>query len=281
MALPSRAMFAAMIRNRRSRSMNRDMIGHSITREFAPIQKEDVADYVEATGDNPDLYTGDNTIAPPFYISRLLYPMFEHMMTLPGLNLNILKMVHGQQEAHWKHAIRLGEAITVTMEIKDIVDTPAGETIHLRTSASVKEGESFEAITSFIIRGTGDRKNAPKDTELIHGREIFRTEFQTFEGQQLKYAEVSQDKNFMHTSNLLSKLVGLPRTIMHGICITAMTANAMRDSFFEGNMEGMKGFSLRFAYPVIPGEKVIIVGYESDKRENSTSRDSRNLENRY
>jgi len=254
-----------MIKNRTSRAMNRGLIGYSITREFAPIQKKDVTRYVEATNDDPGLYTEDDTMAPPFYISRLLYPMFEHMMTLRGLDLNIFKMVHAQQEARWKHPIHLGEAVSVTMDILNIFDTPAGEMINLRTRAMVGDEETFEAVTGFLIRGTGDHRNAKKIPEPGHGKEIFRTEFQTFEGQQLKYARVSRDHNFMHTSNFLSKLAGLPRTIMHGVCITAMMANALRDSFFEGEMEKMKGFSIRYAKPVFPGEKVIIVGYETDR----------------
>jgi len=254
-----------MIKNRNSRAMNRAMTGYSITRDFAPIQKKDVVRYVEATNDDPGLYVEDDALAPPFYISRLLYPMFEHMMTLPGLDLNIFKMIHAQQEALWKHPIHLGEAVTVTMDILDIFDTPAGEMINLRTRAVVAKNEAFEAVTGFLIRGTGDRKNAQKVPAPDHGKEIFRSEFQTSEGQQLKYARISRDRNFMHTSNFLSKLAGLPRTIMHGVCITAMMTNALRDSFFEGDMEKMKGFSIRYAYPVFPGEKVIIVGYETGR----------------
>ncbi len=254
-----------MIKNRASCAMNRAMIGYSITRKFAPIHKKDIAQYVEATSDNPGLYTEDDTLAPPFYISRLLYPMFEHMMTLKGLDLNIFKMVHAQQEALWKHPIHLGEAVSVTMDIQDIFNTPAGEMINLRTRATVDNNDAFEAVTGFLIKGTGDYKNAEKISEPDHGKEIFRTEFQTFEGQQLKYARVSRDRNFMHTSNFLSKLAGLPRTIMHGVCITAMMTNALRDSFFEGEMEKIKGFSIRYAFPVYPGEKVILLGYETDR----------------
>lgn len=254
-----------MIKNRRSRAMNRDLIGYSITREFPPIRHEDVADYVEATGDNPALYTGEKAPAPPFYLSRLLYPLFEHMMTLPGLDLNILRMVHGQQSAEWKNPLHLGESISVTMDIMDIVDTPAGEVIHLRTRAATGNREAFEAVTSFIVRGTGDRENAPHEPELVHGKEILRTEFQTFKGQQYRYAEVSQDKNFMHTSEILSRLAGLPRTILHGVCTTAMAINSLRDDLCGGDVEHMKGFSLRFARPVFPGEKIIVIVWEGTR----------------
>ncbi len=259
------SLLITMLRNLKYDTMNRDMIGHTITREFAPINHDDIYIYVDATLDNPRRYDGEKSIAPPFYMSRLLYPMFKYFMTNRDLHLNIFRMVHGQQEGHWHRPIRVGDALRIEMSVDSIVDTPAGEVLNLRTKAYVNNdtgAPAMEALTGFIVRKKGGRARAEKKEER-KPPEAFRVSFKTREGQQLIYARVSGDTNFMHTSNFLAKLAGLPRTILHGVCLAAMTGNTLLDHLLNGDMARLGGLSVRFARPVIPGDELTIIGYEA------------------
>jgi len=255
-------LFLAMLRNIRAERINRKMIGHRITNRIGPITHNDIYSYVEATLDNPVRYSGANCAVPPFYLSRLLYPMFKYFLVNKELKLNLLKLVHGQQTIDWLGHIHEGDIIDVVMSIDDITDSPAGEMIDLKTVASVGENIIAEAHTVFIIRGR-QREKSGRKKERVYDRELFRKKFRTVKKQPLQYARVSGDANFIHTSPFLARLAGLPGTVMHGVCIAAMTANCLLDEVCNGDMTRMKGISMRFATPVLPGDEITIIGYDS------------------
>ncbi|HOP30153.1 MAG TPA: MaoC/PaaZ C-terminal domain-containing protein [Spirochaetota bacterium] len=266
MFLNNITLFLTMLRNIRSERINREMIGHRITNRIGPITRNDIYSYVEATLDNPVRYNGENCAVPPFYLSRLLYPMFKYFLVNKELKLNLLKLVHGQQTIEWLGNIHEGDIIDVEMSIDDIKDSPAGEMIDLKTVASVCDSIIAEAHTVFIIRSR-HKKRSGRRKERVYDRELFRKKFRTVKQQPLQYAKVSGDSNFIHTSPFLARLAGLPGTVMHGVCIAAMTANSLLDEVCNGDMTRMKGISMRFATPVLPGDEITIIGYDSGEND--------------
>lgn len=258
-------LISAMVRNARSTTMNRDRVGYTIERSFASITERDIKAYVEATRDDLSRYGDGNGLAPPFIMSRTLYPMFRHIVTLKGLGMNLLRMVHGEQSVMWYKPIRLGQKLTVRMSIRDIVDTPAGELANILTQSFVAGELVAEAVSGFLVRGTGTMPKMPQ-----HGSEpmieAFRVDIPTFEGQNKLYADVSGDRNFIHTSNFLARMSGLPRTIMHGVCVAAMVNNALVRQVLKGDAARLKSISARFANPVFPGDVMTLVGYKSRKK---------------
>lgn len=263
MLLNDLPLVAALLKNARKTTINRSMLGHSITRSIGPVTKSDILSYVDATLDNPGRYSSSDA-APPFYLSRLLYPMFRYFMINRELGLNLLRMVHGQQTVEWFGSISEGDMLNVNVKVQDIAASSAGDTLTLRTTVSSEDKVLGIADTLFIIRGSGKNREKPAQVnETQSGRELFRRTIRTVEGQQLKYAKVSGDENFIHTSNLLARLAGLPRTIMHGVCIGAMATNSLLDEVLSGEMSRMKRISMRFANPVLPGEEFTLIGYES------------------
>ncbi len=252
-------LVTTMLKNMLSKGMNRDMKGHSIHRTFAPITGEDVRAYVEATRDDPGRYTGENAPVPPMAFSRILYPMCHYFLTHPDLKINLLRLVHGEQSVRWIRPLHVGDVCDIDMSIADIADTSAGEIIRFSIKGSVGGKPAIEAMTGFLVRGTGSMRPSHSTHDETAGEEILRAAFDTEQGQQIKYAEVSGDGNFIHTSKLLAKLSGLPGTIMHGVCLLAMTGNCLSDEMLRGRREPMKSISVRFANPVIPGERVTII----------------------
>ncbi len=263
------ALIAAMVRNMRSKALNRKMIGYTFERTYSPITMKDVEAYVEATRGNISKYGGKDNLAPPFIMSRVLYPMFRHIVTHPRLKMNLLRMVHGQQAVMWYRPFKIGEPLTMRMTVRDIEDTPAGEMINILCQGYVQGDLVCEAVTAFIVRGTGEgvtKRKKREKKEKEKRQEAFRLTIKTEEGQQYQYAEVSGDKNFIHTSNFLARLAGLPRTIMHGVCLLAMATNSLTDHVLKGDVNRLKGVSTRFAKPVFPGDTITLVAYKSPKR---------------
>jgi len=83
------------------------------------------------------------------------------------------------------------------------------------------------------------------------------------EGQQLKYAAVSGDNNFIHTNNFLARMAGLPRTIMHGACLLAMYCTALTRKAAGKDNRRLKSIGGRFTRPVMPGQSLTLTGYET------------------
>lgn len=260
------ALFAAMLRNYRSKAMNREMEGYTFERTFPEITMKDIQAYADATRDDVSRYEKGDGLAPPFIMSRVLYPMFRHIVTLKGLRMNLLRMVHGEQSVTWNKLFRAGQSLRVVMSIRDFVDTPAGELVNVLTRGYVEDEIVSEAVSGFLVRGTGSRPKpvpeAPEETR----KEAFRAKIVTMEGQQILYGKVSGDRNPIHMSTRFARMAGLPRTIMHGVCLVAMACNTLTGEVLGGETERIRGISVRFAQPVFPGDTITLVGYESSEK---------------
>ncbi len=259
-------IFKAMAMNINSSGLNRDMIGYTIKRNFGPADFNEIKEYADATGDDFSKYSSDDSPAPPFFFSRKLYPMFRDIITHKNLKLNILRMVHGMQGLRLNGLLHKDDPISVEMSIADIIDTPAGEMLLVRTKGSCNGKLLVEADTGFIVRKkskkieSSDKPEQDMKTGYTEKTEEIKIQIKTYKGQQKKYAKVSRDTNPIHTSEFFARLAGLPGTILHGVCVIAMCANSLIDVIGDRDPSSMDSVSARFSYPVIPGDTLTLVG---------------------
>ncbi|MFC1798384.1 MaoC/PaaZ C-terminal domain-containing protein [Thermodesulfobacteriota bacterium] len=254
-------LFTSMLKNINSTRLNRDLIGYSQDTPLVPVSINDILAYASATKDvNPTYQI--NEIAPPLFLSKLIIPSMKSLWCHNSLHLNLLRMVYAQQEIIWHQPIHIGDALTLKMIIRDISDTPAGEMIVVAGQCFNREILLVEGITSMIVRKKKKRSKR-KLKKAAPLKEKFRVAIQTDEGQQLTYVKASGDNNFIHTSHFLSKLAGLPRTILHGSCALSMYCSALSQKIVKNDISRLAGINGRFARPVFPGDKLILVGYES------------------
>jgi hypothetical protein len=147
-------------------------------------------------------------------------------------------------------------------KINDMRETPVGEMIEISTKGYRENELLFESMSGLIVRSKG--KHSKKKPEVkAELKQAFQIEIQTEEGQQLRYARSSGDNNFIHTNNFLARLAGLPRTIMHGACVLAMSCSAIVTQILDNDIARLLSVRGRFGKPAIPGEKLILIGYES------------------
>ncbi len=255
----------SLIKNINAKRMNRDLIGYSLEETVGPITSKDVKAYAEATRDTNSEYGNENAIVPPIFGSKLIYPQLKKIMTHGKLKLNLLKMVHGQQEMIWHKPMKVGDTLQIKAFIKDIYDIPIGEMIEI-TGQGYKDGELLaEATIGFLVKGKRN-ENAKKFEEVKRHDEAFKLTIETKEGQQLQYAKASGDNNFIHTSTILAKIAGLPRTIMQGICVLAMCNDALMKKTVAGDLQKLGKIFCRFARPVLPGDTLTLVAFKTDNK---------------
>ncbi|KAL4790169.1 acyl transferase domain-containing protein [Aspergillus venezuelensis] len=72
------------------------------------------------------------------------------------------------------------------------------------------------------------------------------------------YAQLSRDFNPIHTSPVFAQLAGLPGTLCHGMCTSAIAEKVLEHLVLEGDRERLRGFDARFIDMVMPNERLVI-----------------------
>jgi len=255
-------LLTALLRNRNSQSMNRSMIGATFESNLAPISHEEILQFARATHDENPGYVATQPAAPPFFLSKLIFPMIRDLWRHPDLGLNILRAVYASQEITWHQPIRPGDELTMVIGIIGITDTPVGALLEITETGWRRGQRIIEGKTGFIVRGK--KKPEPRRTEpLSDGNPLFSLEIATAEGQNMLFAEASGDHNFIHTSPLLARLAGLPRTILHGACVAAMICAGLTKKMLDNDLDRLVSIAGRFGKPTFPGDTLTLNAYPS------------------
>jgi len=251
-----------MMRNARSHEMNRSMVGYTVEQKFPPVTREEITEFARATSDDNPAYHSAQAPAPPFFIGKLIMPLIKDLWAHPSLKLNLLKTVHISQSVNWHAPIRQGDEVSIQGRIEDIYDTPRGEVLEMSGTALVEGRIVVKGSVGFLVKsknGAGTRRPPEENPP-----EVFRLSLPTTEGQQLLYARVSGDNNFIHTSPFLARMAGLPRTIMQGACVLAMICSALTVKLVDNDITRLASIDGHFGKPVLPGETLTIIGYRSE-----------------
>ncbi|HOW81091.1 MAG TPA: MaoC/PaaZ C-terminal domain-containing protein [Spirochaetota bacterium] len=262
MTVKTGTILLATLKNIRSENLNRGMIGFAFKRQLAPVLPEQIRLFAEATRDMNPLYFGDRPIAPPFFLSCLIWDHIKQILVHPDLRLNFFRLVHAEQKVSWHAPIYAGEDLCAKIGIKDIVETGAGQMLQISGAVYKADGVmAAEATAGLMIRkksGSGKRAHTA-GAAGTQPAESARLEIKTEKGQNLEYAGASGDTSFIHTSDFLARLTGLPCAIMHGICLLSMACAAFTREFLNGDVTRLTGASARFSRPAIPGDTLTLV----------------------
>jgi len=264
---------------------NSYQIGIEKVREFSRAIKGDVDKYSKfAPPTFPVVYTAD-------YLVAILYD--------PELNLNLRKLVHGEQVFCYHKPAAISDTITSSGHIAKIFNKGGHDFVVSQVESKNQNGELVcEATMTFIVRGGNDtdftlqeklamklasllpseeakrlakaRKTLGADLCAIGGaKPIYRTnpdgsqQMQVFVDKYLpqKYAGASGDFNAIHLDDALGKSVGLGGYILHGMATMAMGANlAMQGR----SAESIRKYRARFSAPVKPCDLLTYTGQVSE-----------------
>lgn len=248
-----------------ARRLNRKMIGHTVESHFDPIRKQEVMAYAAATCDTHSDYVADNAGIPPFFPSRLLFPLLVDICTHKKLNMNLSRMVHGGQQVIRHLPIHVGDSLRMVVRIDDIRETSAGELLRLYAKGYVKQSLAVESVIDLIVRYR--KKATPKQTVYPPSQKtLFQKEIPTLKSQPMAYARASGDYNLIHTSPFFAGLAGLPGNIMHGVCVLAMACSSLTDQLLNGHIQNIRSIRGRFSYPVFPGETLCLTAFSAGDR---------------
>lgn len=256
-------LLLAAVRNAGSPGINRRMVGTVVRHAAAPADAAAFRRFAAATRDPVYRKAHDadaNAPAPPLYIAKLILPPLQRLLADPRLNMNLLRMVHAEQTVRWFASLRPGDAPEVTLTLRDVEDTPAGEKLVVTGRVDAEGRPIADGRAGLIVRaaraGKASRERAIQSVPAAAFSDVLRTDLR----QPHDYAEASGDHNFIHTRPLLARLAGLPGNILHGFCVLAMACSRLTSAAAGGDYGRIREIHARFAAPALPGSELLLQG---------------------
>lgn len=138
-----------------------------IGKKYPPVTyevgKEKIREYATAVGDTNPLYLDDEKakagpysgiIAPPMFAVVYAGKIAGSMLLDSDLALNMLMLLHGEQEFEFGVPVRPGDTITTEGFIKDIYSKKGKDFVVFGSESKNQKGEmTVQATWTFVIRG--------------------------------------------------------------------------------------------------------------------------------
>jgi acyl dehydratase len=227
------------------------------------VERKDTVAFAHATNDpNPTYVSGDDVIAPMMFPVRPLLAVCGRAVLDKEVKVDLLRLVHGEQEMIFHHTLEPGDEITPVATILDLEDKGSGHLLKIGQQL-VRDGIVVtEAVSGYFIRrrGGGGKKTAPP-IEAPAAEPLLTATWTMDEDQSIRYAAASLDRNPIHVDMATAQAAGLPGIIAHGLCTLAMSVRELINGLADGEPTRLQRIKVRFTKPVLPGQTLTTVAW--------------------
>lgn len=247
--------------------MNRSVVGRVYENpDPFEVTSDGAQAYAAATNASLAAYEGGAAVAPPMYGSALSFAGLAAPLFDPQLELDMMRLVHGEQEMVFLKPVHPGDSIKTVSRVLDIVEKPSGEVITIGTAATNQHGEAvLEATSALFVRAPRKRETVGAERSEVAAEEeawcaapvAWSATERVAPDQSVRYAEASGDHNPIHLEDDVARMAGLPGTILHGLCTMAFVHNACVRSL-DGDPMRLRRLAVRFHRPVLMGDVLTI-----------------------
>jgi acyl dehydratase len=254
--------------------LNHGLIGKQYPPQNYGVTAEATLKYARAYNeDNPwflDTTRPGGIVAPPMFGVVIGWLPIMMVVTDSDLNVDLLRLLHGEQDMYFYRPTVPGDVVTSTARITTIEGKTTGESLEVEINSKNQRGEPVQRMlfTAFIRRrgrGAGQREGRPE--ERPSGEPILRI-CQTIDlDQTYRYAEASGDHNPIHVDENVAKMAGLPGIIVHGLCTMAFTSKVTIDHLCDRDPWRLRRLRARFSRPVFPGQVITTAVWSRPDRE--------------
>lgn len=252
-------------------SLNKACMGKEYPPNTTEATLEAMQTYARAyNDDNPAFFDSTRAggiVAPPMYGVVATWSSVMGAVGDPELKVDLVRLLHGEQDMEFFQPIRPGDKITSKAKIASIETKGTGETLVLEIDATNQAGERVQRVlfNAFIRgsrKGIGERIVEPQ-----RGEPIASVAQQIDKDQTYRYKEASGDFNPIHVDESFAKMAGLPGIIVHGLCTMAFTSKVMIDKLCGRDPMKLKRLRVRFSRPVFPGQVITTKVWADGERE--------------
>src|SRR5690349_6742780 len=201
-------------------ALNRDLVGKHYPPQNYGVTAEAIINYAHAYNEDNSWYLDtdrpDGILAPPMFGVVAGWLSIMTVITDSELNVDVLRLLHSEQDMHFSQPVVPGDIITSTATVAAIEEETAGESLVIAVNCVNQRAERVQQIRfTALIRGRSGRDRArprPADPTPREGP-LFRVCQKIDEDQTYRYAKASGDYNPIHTDESVAKLAGLPGII--------------------------------------------------------------------
>ncbi|MEV4311609.1 MaoC/PaaZ C-terminal domain-containing protein [Actinocrispum sp. NPDC049592] len=184
---------------------------------------------------------------PVTYPHILGFPLQVKLMTDGDFPFPLVGSVHLANRITQHRPVRAEEALSLKVHVDNLRDHAKGKQFDMVTEVTVDGEVVWDSVSTYLRRGGGTGGSSEKEIVVRQPRAVWRVP----EDIGRRYAEVSGDRNPIHTHALTAKLFGFPRAIAHGMWTKARCMAA-----FEGRLPDAYTVDVRFKLPVLLPAKV-------------------------
>ncbi len=257
--------------------LNRAFIGKHYPSQDYGVTAEAITNYARAYNDDNSWFIASERpggiIAPPMFGVVTSWLSLMTVVTDSDLNVDVLRLLHSEQDMHFFQPMVPGDIITSTASIAAIEDEPVGESLAIAMACMNQRAEKVQQIRfTALIRGrSGREKKRPRPTESAPvGEPILHVSQKIDDDQTYRYAKASGDYNPIHVDENVAKLAGLPGIIVHGLCTMAFASKVVIDRLCDGDPHRLQRLRARFSRPVFPGQEITTAAWTlSDSSDHS------------
>ncbi len=182
------------------------------------------------------------------------------MNNIPGININLAMVLHGEQEISLHRPLPTSAAIQNEARVAGIYDKGKAALVVLEVATREQNGEPlFTNRFTIFARGEGGFGGDPgpkAQHEVPNRAPDAVVESPTMPHQALIY-RLSGDKNPLHCDPEFAQLAGFDRPILHGLCSFGIVCKAVVDTLLDGAVDKVAAYGARFSGVVFPGETIV------------------------
>jgi acyl dehydratase len=242
------------------------------------VEREAMEAYAMATDDPNPAYRGAQAVAPPMFHVRPMWPLLEMLAADPELELDRLRLVHGEHAMAFHRPLRAGDRLALGATLASLQDKPSGRVVTFELHGHVGGELALQGATTYFIR-PARREDAPKAAKPQAPAPEPEPTFVVSQHVPLdmpaRYAEASGDHNPIHLDDEIAKKAGLPGVILHGLCTMALAQRDLVVRLCGGDPLRLRSLAVRFARPVRPGEDLRLEVHHKEGESTFTTRNSR------
>ena len=220
--------------------------------------------YADCTGDTSPAYAGNDPIVPPMFHVRLFHGMMFRIATDPELDLDLLRLVHGEHDATFHRNIHPWDLVQIRAELESVEEKTSGIIVTSRMFGFVDGSLAVEAKTTYFVRAprpAGGSPKAPPPPTPDRGPPAFEAVIPVAPDLSIRYAVPSGDDNPIHIDPATARAAGHSDLILQGLCTMAMTGAAASRAVGNNDARRIHRLAVRFARPVANGGSLTTRGW--------------------
>ncbi|XP_032873376.1 peroxisomal multifunctional enzyme type 2 [Amblyraja radiata] len=196
---------------------------------------------------------------PSFGVIPAQAAMFDGLASVPGLNIDFTKVLHGEQYLELYKPLPTSGTLKSESIIADILDKGSGAVILLDVHTyNERDLVCFNQFSLFVVGagGFGGKRTSDKVKVTVNppSRPPDATMTDVTSTNQAALYRLNGDWNPLHIDPGFAAFGGFTKPILHGLCTMGFAARHVLKQYANNDVTKFKAIKVRFAKPVIPGQ---------------------------